>query len=375
MRLAIIGATLALLLGALPVPGAPASGGSALARGPHVTTPEEALDSDLRAIAKANGWTLDQARANHRSEQALDAVIQQLVETMPGVLVGSALSEDPEGPPTIYLKGPTNADIEAIVAAAGVPILIVDNEPFNADELDARAIRAQEALLALGIAFASTHSEPGTGGRIESTIARTAGFTPDELTAIIAALPEDLRPSVALTVVDPPIDALLCQPVSPAPSPQPSTVAPSPSPTQSPGGLPPKGSPQPCVSVPAGWGPLAVVDDPAIGGLDAAIGPGRLSIGPRCVTLRGEDGSRTTLVWRAGDTRWDPKAREILFVDRNLGLWRLSSGDRVILGGFSPASPEEVANQEGPGLAPWITEPDDACPARLWEVNGLDFPQ
>jgi len=375
MRLAIIGATLALLSGALPVPGVPGSDDSVLARGPHVTTPGEALDSDLRAIAKANGWTLDQARANHRSELALDAVIQQLVEAMPGVLVGSALSKDPEGPPTIYIKGPANADIEAIVAAAGVPMLIVDNEPFNADELDARAIRAQAALLTLGIGFASTHSAPGTGGRIESTIARTSGFTPDELAAIITALPEDLRPSVTLTVVDPPIDALLCPPVSAAPSPQPSTIAPSPSPSQSPGGLPPKGSPGPCLDLPAGWGPLAVVDDPAIGGLDAAIGPGRLFIGPRCVTLRGKDGSRTTLVWRAGDTRWDPEAREIVFVDRNLGLWRLSSGDRVILGGFSPASLDEVANHEGPGLAPWITLPDDACPAPLWEVNGLDFPQ
>jgi len=349
--------------GALP----PAVPGAAIvdARQPRVTTPEQAQEADLKAIAKANGWTLAQARAHERSAAALDAILDAIAAQAPEIIVGSALAEDPEGPPTIYLKGPSPAFVDQLVADAGVPVIVVDDQPFSMDELDARAIRVSQALLAQGLGFVSVGTDLA-GGTIPVSVARTAGITDAEAAAIVATLPEDLRSSVVLTVVDPPIDALLCHPTAPS-----SSAAPSPSASAS--GAEPTASPAPCLDLPAGWGPLAVVDDPGIGGMDAAIGPGRLVIGPRCVTIRGKHGGGTTLVWRAGDTRWDPATNQILFVDRDLGLIRLSTGDRVTLGGFSPPSLDATDHHEGPTLAPWIAMPDAACPAPLWEVNGASI--
>jgi hypothetical protein len=357
-RFLVAAATAAFLVGGS---GAWAPGDTALAKGPRVTTPDEAKDADLRAIAEANGWTLDQARAQERSTEALDRVIGELVETHPGILVGSALSEDPEGAPTIYLKGPLTPEVEAIIAAAGVPITIVADQPYSFEELEDRSIRAHRAVWDLGIPFVHTGSDLADGARIPMMIARNGGFSDADLAAIIAALPEDVRADVDLTVVDPPIDALLCPPVARVPSPGAALVAsPAPSASSAPA--------VPCLDVPPGWGPLAVVDDPALGGLDAGIGPGRIRITDDCVILRGKRGPGVTLVWRAGDTRWDPATGEILFADRDDGLLRLGDGVRVTLGGYSPEPGEE-----GPRMAPWLAEPDASCPAEQWMVHDVSI--
>jgi len=346
--------------GGMPMPDG-SGAGVVDARQPRHQTPEEAMESDLKAIAKANGWTLEQARARERSSAALDTVLEAIVDQAPEILVGSVLSEDPEGPPTLYLKGPSPAFVDELVAASEVPIVVVDDQPYSLDELEERGIRVHQALLALGFRFVTTGTDI-TGGTIPVSLARVSGISDAEAAAIVASLPVDLRASVVLTVVDPPIDALLCDPEVPAPSTEPLPAA---SPSTSPAA---NASPGPCLDLPAGWGPLAVVDDPGIGGLDAGVGPGRLFIGPRCVTLRGSRGGGITLVWRAGDTRWDPATRRILFVDRDLGPIWLSSGDRITLGGFSPGTVDAI-DQGGPGLAPWLSAPNDACPAELWEVN------
>ena len=354
-RFLVAAATAAFLVGGS---GAWAPGDTALAKGPHVTTPDEAKEADLRAIAEANGWTLDQARAQERSSEALDRVVGELEEQFPGVLVGSALSEDPEGAPTIYLKGPSTPEIQAIAAAAGVPITIVADQPYSYEELEERSIRAHEAVWDLGVPFVHTGTDMAGGGRIPMEIARNGGFTGADLAAIIAALPEDLRADVDLTVVDPPIDALLCAPPSASASP---AASPALSPIAS-------LTVTDCLDLPSGWGPLAVVDDPALEGLDAGVGPGRLRITDRCVILRGKRGPGVTLVWRAGDTRWDPGTGEILFVDRDDGLLRVGDGDRMTLGGYSPEPGEE-----GPRLAPWLAEPDASCPAELWVVHDVSL--
>jgi hypothetical protein len=125
----------------------------------------------------------------------------------------------------------------------------------------------------------------------------------------------------------------------------------------------------------ATWGPLAVVDDPAIGGLDAGIGPGTLVISERCVYLQGSDpGSRRTLVWRSGQTRWDPERHQIVYHDRDMGRIRLSDGDRMILGGYGIGTADRPDNVEVP-IGPWISEPDASCPADRWVAEQLDFPQ
>jgi hypothetical protein len=116
------------------------------------------------------------------------------------------------------------------------------------------------------------------------------------------------------------------------------------------------------------WGPLAVVDDPGLGGLDAGNGPGRLVITDRCVYLGGSRGEGDTLVFRSGQTRWDGKRRQIVYTDRDLGEIRLSNGDRLMLGGYGIGSAASPDNVEVP-IGPWIKEPDASCPAQRWVVQ------
>jgi hypothetical protein len=94
---------------------------------------------------------------------------------------------------------------------------------------------------------------------------------------------------------------------------------------------PPRPSVPPTQS--AEWGPLAVVEGDF--GFDAGLGSGRLTIRPRCVTIRG-DGSATTLVWPSQRTRWDGASRTIEYDDRDLGPLELRDGMTVRLGGGDP---------------------------------------
>ncbi len=112
-------------------------------------------------------------------------------------------------------------------------------------------------------------------------------------------------------------------------------------------------------------GPLAVVGDPGIGGLDAGNGPGRLVITDRCVYLKGSRWEGDTLVFRSGQTRWDAKRQQIVSRDRDLGEIWLSNGDRLELGGYGMGTAEPPDNVEVP-IGPWIREPDASCPARRW---------
>jgi hypothetical protein len=75
---------------------------------------------------------------------------------------------------------------------------------------------------------------------------------------------------------------------------------------------------------PRAWGPLAVIHEQGVGGLDAGTGPGRLLIGDRCVTLSGDEGSEMTLVWRDGQTQWNLDDRTIEFVGQTKGPMTLS---------------------------------------------------
>jgi heat shock protein HslJ len=135
-------------------------------------------------------------------------------------------------------------------------------------------------------------------------------------------------------------------------------------------GLPVSSTPAPSLHPEGGpllaWGPLAVIEDDAAGGLDAAGGTGRVVIGDDCVFLRSPNGPRTTLIWRSGQTEWDAARRQIVFRDPDLGRISLAHGDRISLGG--------AALGEGPYTAPvWLARPDETCPVSAWVVNQIIF--
>jgi hypothetical protein len=118
------------------------------------------------------------------------------------------------------------------------------------------------------------------------------------------------------------------------------------------------------------WGPLAVSDEDAWIVLEARGGAGPLRIGPRCVTLLVEEVNREiTLVWRSGQTSWDPGLRQIVFDDATAGEIRLSGGQRMEVGGAGIAEPG--AADQGAPQPKWLSAPDPTCPDELFAVHSV----
>lgn len=167
-----------------------------------VQSEAESLAADLTLIAEARGWNLDDAHANREAAEAVGRLAQVVAEERPGMFVGSALSPEPDGPPMLFIKGPQDAFIDELVRSSSVPIVVVDNQPFSFAELEARQQRAHAALLQftddVGIGF-----DIARGGVLEVVVTRSVRL-PDQ-TAVLDALPADLRASVEVRVIDAPV--------------------------------------------------------------------------------------------------------------------------------------------------------------------------
>ncbi|MFV2064645.1 MAG: hypothetical protein ACC726_14215, partial [Chloroflexota bacterium] len=92
-------------------------------------------------------------------------------------------------------------------------------------------------------------------------------------------------------------------------------------------------------------------------------------ISDRCVFRRAANGFRTALMWRDGQTVWDPDRHQIVFRDPDLGEIRLSHGDAISLGGASM----DEGPYAGPSGPMWLAEPDASCPSTEWVVHQVDF--
>ena len=119
------------------------------------------------------------------------------------------------------------------------------------------------------------------------------------------------------------------------------------------------------------WGPLAVSLDASRDVLDARGGGGPIQITDRCVFLQSEEvaGRETTLVWRSGQTGWDPANRQVVFESATGELIRLSDGDRIEIGGAGIADPDDP--DQGAPQPAWLVRPDPTCPRELWAVHSI----
>jgi hypothetical protein len=89
-----------------------------------------------------------------------------------------------------------------------------------------------------------------------------------------------------------------------------------------------------------------------------------------CVRLLVEEVDREiTLVWRSGQTSWDPGARQIVFEDMIAGELRLSDGDRIEVGGAGISDPEDP--DQGAAQPKWLSKPDGSCPDELFAVHSV----
>lgn len=164
----------------------------------------DARSRDLALVATAKGWTNDQAAEGDHAADIIGGIAAQVAMERPDAFVGSAVSSEPGGPPTLYVKGDTDRFIRDLVDKSGIDVIVADNQPFSFEELEARKLRVHHALAALGFRNVVTGVNIAGRGRIPATVSEQIGL-PIEAKTILASLPDDLQSSVDLTISKAPV--------------------------------------------------------------------------------------------------------------------------------------------------------------------------
>lgn len=170
----------------------------------EVQSEAEALEQDLELIAKSKGWSVTEAREYLRASDEVGRVATEVASIRPESFVGSALPLTPGGSPKLYVKGIADEQVLDLVESSGVPIEIVDQQPFSAQELEERAIRAHDTLRHLGFRPISTSVDVTGAGRIpaEVTVSPDSGLTQGD---VLELMPSDLREDVVLSLRTEPV--------------------------------------------------------------------------------------------------------------------------------------------------------------------------
>ena len=191
-NLSALGSTV-FLLASLGVPGVAVAHDE-----PEAQSPEQALHADLKSIAATNGWTLEEAETDYLATETVGRIAGRIAREEPGRYVGSAVGPGPDSVPRLYLKGKASAFAMALVDEAGIPIKIIDEQPYSFDELEVRVLRVQQALLKSDLADASVAVDIAGAGQIPVRI-RQAETARSEA-SISSFIPADLRDDVVITM-------------------------------------------------------------------------------------------------------------------------------------------------------------------------------
>lgn len=167
----------------------------------HHQSPAEAHQADLLSTAEANGWTLKEAQTSFEATEAVNRVSTKIYKRYPERWIGSKVSLDPNGAPTLFVKGKATDAIEELVASEDIDIIIADDQPYSFDELEDRKTRVHDALLKAGYDEVATKVNITGGGVIPAGVRRTDGMQNDK-DSVLAVIPQDLRSDVRLTVHD-----------------------------------------------------------------------------------------------------------------------------------------------------------------------------
>ena len=164
----------------------------------------EALAQDLKLVAKAKGWTMAEAAADRKAADVIGAIAAKLAAIRPDLYVGSALSPDPGGTPSLYVKGAANQDVYDLVALSKTPINIIDNQPYSFDELESRKLQVHNILAEQGYQDIATSFDFQAGGKINAAVTRKSGL-PEQAIEIQSLMPKYLQENVSITVSDKPV--------------------------------------------------------------------------------------------------------------------------------------------------------------------------
>ncbi|WP_100445493.1 chymotrypsin family serine protease [Glycomyces xiaoerkulensis] len=162
-------------------------------------TPEESLEHDLRLTAEAKGWTFEQAEAQYEVTEAIGDIAGEIAPKRPEAFVGTALSEEPGGAPTLYLKGEADEFVERVIEQSGQKVIVADGQPYSFVELQERSLQLTEELIKLGYGDIVSAVDI-TEGTVSAEVAAPRGNIV-EADQIAGRLSEELRTGIDLSVV------------------------------------------------------------------------------------------------------------------------------------------------------------------------------
>ena len=119
----------------------------------------------------------------------------------PDHFAGAELSSLPDGAPTVYLKGRADNFVLQLIGSAGFPIHVMDNRPFSWRELEARSMRLNRRLAALGYRDIVTSFDESTS-HVEAVVKRLPARAAERAQQVLASLPSEFRSGVRLALVD-----------------------------------------------------------------------------------------------------------------------------------------------------------------------------
>jgi streptogrisin C len=160
-----------------------------------------ALDQDLAAIATESGVTLEKATEQYSLAESLAEVAVAIAEKRPAQFLGSEVAPEFYPGPAVFIKGPSDVELETIALRGGVHI--VDNRTFALAELEDNTARIHRELAKLGFRDISTNFDIENGTQIDAAVAQVDSL-PSDPTEILGALPADVREFTRLSVVDEP---------------------------------------------------------------------------------------------------------------------------------------------------------------------------
>jgi streptogrisin C len=136
----------------------------------------EARKMDLSLVAEARGWSLDEASASLKATEAVGNVAVKLANERPDLFVGSVVSEDPLGSPSLLVKGEADEYVKKLVAEEDVPINVVDGQPFSSVELDEQIQATHKALRSAGYQEITVTADIQRHGKIVATLRARDGL-------------------------------------------------------------------------------------------------------------------------------------------------------------------------------------------------------
>lgn len=156
---------------------------------------------DLNLTAEGRGWSLADAKAQHMATKRLRETGDDLRAQIGDNYIAAALSDEPGGAPTIYVKGPLD---ETIRDSLPVGITIRDNLAHSLEEMKFHQRQVYALLVNQGYEQIVTSLDLGEQ-LITATVMRPATLQYMSEESLALSLPESLDNHVVIHIKDTPI--------------------------------------------------------------------------------------------------------------------------------------------------------------------------